>query len=103
MISNNMTNITQLKKYFTLAIESNLLKFETEVSKGTNTKDDIWLTVYFHNTLNAEGKNWKWNMLCAQSMKEYKSTITLVNRINLMLAEALRSKNQDVNILMNDK
>lgn len=97
----NELKVKETLKYFKLAIKSNLLKFETEKSNGTNTKDDLWLTVYFHNSLNSEGKNWKWNILCAQSVKEYKSTITLINRINLMLAETLRSKNQDVNIVMN--
>ncbi len=98
----NMEKITELKKYFRLAIKSNLLKFEVEKSKGTNTNGDIWLTVLFHNSLTSEGKDWKWNILCAQSVKEYRTTNSLINRITLMLAESLRSKNQDVNILMNE-
>lgn len=83
-----------------------LLRFEIEGN---------WLTVYYHETLTAEGKDWKWSILCAQSVVDYAvcsevypnnvervKTYELVNRITLMLAEKLRSTKQDCNILMQD-
>lgn len=95
--------------YFELATkgENPLLKFEVE---------DNYLTVYYHETLTAEGKDWKWTILCAQSLENYAvcsgvfgskvvervKTKELVNRITLMLAEKLRSTKQDCNVIMQD-
>lgn len=84
-----------------------LLKFEVEGN---------WLTVYYHETLTAEGTDWKWSILCAQDVVDYAicsgikpnkviekvKTKELVNRITLMLAEKVRSIKQDCNIFMSD-
>lgn len=84
-----------------------LLQFEIEGN---------WLTVNYHETLTAEGKDWKWSILCAQSLEDYGvcsglygakvieriKTDKLVNRITLMLAEKLRSTKQDINTIYQD-
>lgn len=101
--------INETLKFFDLAIKSKLLHFDLN---GT------WLTVEYHETLTAEGDKWKWSHLCSQSILGYAEFIEerprvlqteqnikciktneLVNRITLMLAETLRSKQQDANIL----
>lgn len=101
--------LNETLSYFEFATrgEFPLLKFELE---------NNYLTVYYHETLTAEGKDWKWSILCAQSVEDYAvcsgirgnkvveriDTKELVNRITLMLAEKLRSVKQDCNIIMDE-
>jgi ribosome biogenesis SPOUT family RNA methylase Rps3 len=90
---------TQLKtvyKYFELAIQKDLLRFNYDDASQ-------WLTVEYMNTLSYEGDKFVYHMLCAQDIKDYTKSIDLVNRITLMLAEGNRSKQQDINILMDER
>lgn len=89
--------------HFELATNQNLLKFEIE---------DNWLAVYVKENLDAQGKDFKYKLVCAQSLKDYNAIIneketllpiSIINRINLMLAETLRSALQDINILYEKK
>ena len=95
-------------RYFKFAIEHKLLKFELDPVKANYSKGG-WLTVSYHETLSATGKDWRWSLLCAQDTGDYMDTEgnldseKLIIRITLMLAEQLRSKQQDVNILMTEK
>jgi len=91
---NYKDRVNRTKKYFSWALEKGLLRFE---------QDDNWLSVeYYENLGYTYEDGYKWSLLCAQDVSEYKSVLELVNRINLMLTEALRSNRQDVNGLMKD-
>lgn len=89
-----------LNKYFKEALKSNILKYKIE---------EGWLTIEFKNNLTSEGKDFNFKLLCAQSIADYINEmgyideLALINRITLMLAESLRSANQDVNILMTEE
>ncbi len=85
--------LKETMSFFSLAIDDNLLKFET---------DKDWLTIYYQETLKAQGGEWKWSMLCAQDLRGYSNTLSLVNRITIMLAEKLRSVKQDSNIVIDE-
>lgn len=105
----NTALLNETLSYFKFALEGDrpLLKFEIE---------DNFLTVYYHETLTALSDEWKWTILCGQSLVDYAvcsgiyplkvieriKTIELVNRITLMLVEKLRSTKQDCNIIMQD-
>lgn len=95
--------IEQVYPYYQLATEFHLLKFEVT---------DDWLAVYVKENLDAQGKDFKYKLVCAQSLKDYNAIIneketllpiSIINRINLMLAETLRSALQDINILYENK
>jgi len=97
--------------FFELPLKSELVRY---------TLDDDWLTVYYKNNETADDtrnpNNWNWKILCAQGIQSYCHKLTdteepekvylilnrerLLNRITLMLFESVRSKNQDVNILL---
>lgn len=105
----NKDLLKETLSFFDFATEGKfpLLKFET---------DKNWLTVYYHETLTADGKDWKWSILCSQSLVDYAissgiypnkvieriKTKELVNRITLMLVERLRSTKQDINTILQD-
>jgi len=97
-----MDKIKYFRECFRTSEEKGLIQFEIE-------KD--YLTVSYKETLTAEGKDWKWSFLCAQDLEDYTSTeeykgeevkvineLALVQRVTLMLCEALRSTKQDINI-----
>lgn len=99
----NKKQLEIVKGSFAWAIKQELLRFETEPTKDIAGQLQTWLCVEYRNNLTAEGKEWNWKLLCAQEIESYKTPLELVNRITLMLAEQLRSRNQDVNILMTEK
>ncbi len=93
------------KTWFGLALKDGLLYYHYEI--------DGWLTVSYKNVEGSDGSKWKWSLLCAQSIEDYASldqyseeeryqlnTQALGQRITLMLADKLRSVQQDVNIEM---
>jgi hypothetical protein len=91
-----MKTYSPINKYFAWADSGPrpLLRF---------TQDRSWLTVEYREHLDATGDNWRWSLLCAQDLNDYKRPLELCNRITLMLAEQLKSARQDVNILMEDR
>lgn len=82
---------------------SNLLRFQ--YSQDTNYSPvKTWLTVEYRENLGASSEDGvKWSILCAQYIDDYENEYDLINRINLMLAETLRSSQQDVNILLKEQ
>lgn len=91
-----MRSITPIEKYFKWAIDRDMMRLTLEPVKG----GPAWLKVEYRETLTAEGKDFKWSLVCAQDITAYKTPMELCNRITLMLCENLRSAKQDVNILM---
>lgn len=93
-----------MDNYFFFQIKKNQMKWELK---------EGWLSIYYHETLTAEGKNFKFSLLCAQALNDYSSisekdgsinfhSMKLLDRIHTMLFEKLRSAKQDVNILMSE-
>lgn len=94
--------LSQVLKYFRLAVKNDLLVFE--LSHSTETQENSWLSVYYKENLSftpsTDGS--KWSLLCAQEIAK-DDVISLVNRITLMLSDSLRSARQDVNGLISSK
>lgn len=87
-----MKTIKQVEKYFTQALEHGRLKF---------TLDNTWLTVEVYTPVSAlpSTDGYKYTLVCAQDIKDYKTPIELCNRITNMLTEQLLQSRQDVNIM----
>jgi hypothetical protein len=89
-------------------IETYLWLAEQDVLKCNYDGRNGWLEVQYRNVRDAEGKNWKWSLVCAQDVNDYLTgngeldAPRLVQRITLMLADKLRSVQQDCNILMSE-
>lgn len=83
-----MVRAKQLERYVGDAIEYDLLKLE---------EDPHYITVYYKNVLSGEGAEWRWSFVCM--IDKNSTVIQAVNRLNLILADELRSSRQDVNIM----
>lgn len=87
-----MKSAKSLDRYYTDAIRLNVLKI---------TEDGNYIIVEGKNTLTAQGDEYRWSLVC--TVEKQSTVIDAVNRINLLLAEGLRSSKQDVNILMSER
>ena len=87
-----MKSIKPVEKYFASALESGRLRF---------TLEDTWLSVEVKTpqgpTPSADG--YKYTLVCAQDIAEYKRPLELCDRITNMLTEQLLSSRQDVAIM----
>lgn len=93
-----ISELKRVEKSFQWAIEKKLLRFLLDTSQMPTG----WLTVEYcePNSYTPSEDGYTWKILCAQSLKDYKTREHLVNRITLMLADKVRSATQDVNGLM---
>lgn len=91
-----------MKKYFNEPVIKKQMHWEMNGS---------WLTIEFYESLNAQGDNHRYSLLCAQNIIDYSTEIKgviylheteLLDRMHIMLFEALRSAKQDVNILLSE-
>ena len=90
-----MKSIKSIEKYFESALKDERLAF---------TLDGNWLSVELKTprSYTPSVHGYKYTLVCAQDIQEYKRPIQLVNRITNMLTEQLLSSRQDVNGLMRE-
>lgn len=90
-----MKSIKRIEKYFESALKDERLKFTLD---ETNTWLSVELKTPVSYTPSVDG--YKYTLVCAQDIQDYKRPIELVDRITNMLTEQLLSSRQDVNGLM---
>ena len=90
-----MKSIKRVEIYFKDALRSERLRF---------TLENNWLEVTVKTPVgyvpSVEG--YKYTLVCAQNITEYKTPIELCNRITNMLTEQLLSSRQDVNGILKE-
>lgn len=94
-----------MQQYFKWALDYNIIQFDVT--------PDWWSAIYIKDIHDGTGKDIKWKLVCAQSLKDHSiknetgaydlDKNSIINRITLMLAEKLRSALQDINILYENK
>ena len=86
-----MRSIKPLEKYFNDSLKTGKLRF---------TLDKSWLTVELKTPIGATPSKdgYKYTLICAQDISDYRRPLELVNRITEMLIENLSRARQDVSI-----
>ena len=87
-----MKSIKPIEKYFADATARGRLRL---------TLADTWLTVEVKTPTSATPSEYgyKYTLVCAQDIRDYKRPLELCNRITNMLTEQLLSSRQDVAIM----
>ena len=87
-----MKSIKRVEKYFASALSGGRLRF---------TLDNNWLVVEVKTPIGATPSvdGYKYTLVCAQNLDDYKTPIELCNHITNMLTEQLLSSRQDVDIM----
>lgn len=90
-----MRSINKIEKYFKSALKSERLKF---------TLVDYFLSVEVKTPLSfiPSVDGYKYTLVCAQDIRDFRTPIQLCDRITNMLTKQLLSSRQDVNGIMHE-
>jgi len=90
-----MKSIKRVELYFKDALRSERLKF---------TLENNWLAVEVKTPVSytPSEDGYKYTLVCAQDIRDYRTPVELCNRITNMLTEQLLSSRQDVNGILKE-